>query len=160
MCPSTGTACPERVWSLSHWRWEPFGHNPVQWCSRVALFEQGNWMKWPIVAPCNLTHSVIQWSYESKMRYERISFQVLQVPSGLFLRCAEQSISTLQHSLLGSQKPPIWTPAYYTKCKPHGTAGSLTPHKILQIRKPKSLFSTSSKDSPTPTWFLGFYLSF
>lgn len=132
---------------------EPSGHNPVQCCSGMALFEQGNGIKRSIVAPCNLTHPVIQWCYASKMRYEKISFQVLQVASGLLLRCAEQSNSALKHSLLEVRN-------HQSEPQPITLRTNPASPKVLQIRKPWRLFSSNPKDSPTPTAFLCFYRSF
>lgn len=58
------------------------------------------------------------------MKYDKISFQVLQVASAPFLRYAEQS-NALKHSLLGNQKSSIWSPAYYMEYKHSSMAKSL-----------------------------------
>lgn len=72
------------------------------------------------------------------MKYDKISFQVLQVASAPFLRCAKQP-NALKHSLLGNQKSSIWSPAYYMEYKHSSMAESIYFTQITSDQKAKKL---------------------
>lgn len=56
---STGTGCPERVWSLPHWKYSGSIWTQLSTkCSGMVLLEQGCWARGPTEVPSSLTHSV------------------------------------------------------------------------------------------------------
>jgi len=89
------------------------------------------------------------------MKCYRISFQVSQVASAMFLRCTEQS-NALKHSLLASQKPSIRSSTYHR----HPSVTESTSHRVLQTRKPRSLFSSNSQRQSNTNFIFSVFSSF
>lgn len=57
---STETDCPERLLSLSHWRYSRI----TILCSKIALLQQEGWIRCPTLPPPNQIDSVIQWFFK------------------------------------------------------------------------------------------------
>ena len=78
---STGTGCPEGLWSLLLWRYSRPGWTlSCAACSRWPCFSRGGWTRWSSEVPSNPEHSVTLWKqfyfaeHQSKKDVSVLSF--------------------------------------------------------------------------------------